>query len=259
MVYAPYGRAGVYLMQDYGRRLGLGSTPAEIRDLAATLKRLPKGHPLWPLLGNSPDFRYDAGLADALLHPRDRPYSVPQFLEFITRNGLRFGRWLRQAPYLPDCGAPRDTPHHARLTALAAAEQYAAMELFRGTMLRHSAVLYRDDLSCEGETITFEGEAWRDYVPIRLPETICVGERLPPGKAGVLINTLHTDTDLYFPINAAEKRLVDAIDGERSIAALAAAAGLSDSVRRLFLHLWQYDQIVIDASHVSRDSMPMRM
>jgi 2-polyprenyl-3-methyl-5-hydroxy-6-metoxy-1,4-benzoquinol methylase len=31
MVYASYSRAGVYLLQDYCRRLGIGTTAAEIR------------------------------------------------------------------------------------------------------------------------------------------------------------------------------------------------------------------------------------
>ncbi len=251
MVYAPYGRAGVYLLQDYAQLLGLGSTQAEIRDFAAALKFLPKGHPLWPLLRNSPDFQYDAGLADALLHPQDRPYSVPEFLAFIARCGLSFGRWLRQAPYLPDCGASHSTPHHARLVALDAAAQYAAMELYRGTMLRHSAILYRNDEAGADTAISFEGAAWQGYIPLRLPETICVDEKLPPGKAGVLINPLHTDTDIYLPITAAEKRVVEAIDGKRSIAALATIERLPESGRALFQRLWQHDQIVFDASRRS--------
>jgi SAM-dependent methyltransferase len=45
MVYAPYGRAGVYMLQDYCRRLGIGVTEPEIRDLAASLKALPPDHP----------------------------------------------------------------------------------------------------------------------------------------------------------------------------------------------------------------------
>ena len=97
------------------------------------------------LLRNSPDFANAAGLADALLHPRDRAYSVPQLFEFLDRAGLAFGRWVRQAPYLPWCGALASTPHHARLAELAAAEQYAAIELFRGTMVRHAAIAYRSE------------------------------------------------------------------------------------------------------------------
>ena len=80
MVYAPYGRAGVYMLQEYCRRLGIGWTEAEIRDLAASLKALPADHPIVPLLRTSPDFSNTAGLADALLHPRDRAYDVPQFI-----------------------------------------------------------------------------------------------------------------------------------------------------------------------------------
>ncbi len=70
MLYAPYGRAGVYMLQDYCRRLRIGWSSAEISDLAETLKALPPDHPLAPLLRNSPDFASTAGLADALLHPR---------------------------------------------------------------------------------------------------------------------------------------------------------------------------------------------
>src|SRR5271154_4036318 len=121
MVYAPYGRAGVYMLQDYCRRLGIRPTAAEIGDLAASLKALPPDHPLAPLLRTSPDFADKAGLADALLHPQDRSYSVPQLLAFLDRAGLAFGRWVRQAPYLPWCGELALTPHHSRLAELPAA------------------------------------------------------------------------------------------------------------------------------------------
>ena len=80
-------------------------------------------------------------LADALLNPRDRSYSVPQLFDFIERNGLTFERWYRQAPYLPQCGAIAATPHATRLAALSEREQYAAMELWRGTLASHSVIV----------------------------------------------------------------------------------------------------------------------
>ena len=55
----------------------------------------------------------------------------------------------------------------------------------------------------------FDGDGWLNYTPIRLPETITVQERLPPGAAAVLINQEHTDTDLYLPVDATELRLVE--------------------------------------------------
>ena len=166
MVYAPYGRAGVYLLQDYCRRLGIGTSSKEIKDLVASLKALPPDHPLIPLLRNAPDFRTEAALADALLHPQDRAYSVPQLFNFLAAAGFRFGRWVRQAAYLPQCGALASTPHQPLLTRLPAEQQYAAVELFRGSMVRHSAVAYRNDRP-NHESIDFTGDAWLGYVPIR--------------------------------------------------------------------------------------------
>ncbi len=170
MVYAPYGRAGVYLLQDYCRRLGIGNTAAEIRELAASLQALPPDHPLQPLLRNAPDFGDEAGLADALLHPQDRAYSVPQVLDFLAAADLEFGRWVRQAAYLPQCGALASSPHQPLLARLPLHEQYAAVELFRGTMVRHSVVVYRRDRP-QAHSVGFEGDAWLGYVPVRLPDT----------------------------------------------------------------------------------------
>lgn len=242
MVYAPYGRAGVYMMQAYNRLLGVEATTDEIAALSETLRSLPRGHPLRPLLETAPDFRYAAGMADALLHPQDRPYSVPEFRAFIARAGLTFDRWQRQAPYLPDCGAMRGTPHHARLAAMPSPDQHAAMELFRGTMLRHTAIVHRGDRPPQDAVL--KDDRWLDAVPLRMPGTICVEESLPPGAAGVLINRNHTDTDIYLPIGAAEARAYKAIDGERRVRDIIGAGGTAAFLRRL----WQHDQIVFDLS-----------
>ena len=248
MVYAPYGRAGVYMLQDYCRRLGVGGTAPELRDLAASIKAVPADHPLAPLLRNSPDFADRAGLADALLHPQDRSYSVPQLLDFLDRAGLAFGRWVRQAPYLPWCGALVSTPHHSRLVGLTAEAQYAAIELFRGTMVRHSVVAYRKDRPTRGTSGDFDGEAWLGYIPIRLPDTLTVRDRLPPGAAAVLINRNHTYTDLYLPIDARQERLLAAVDGERTIAEICRERDDRARARAFFQQLWRWDQVVFDTS-----------
>ncbi len=249
MVYAPYGRAGIYLIQDYARRLGIGATAGEIDGLAASLKALPPDHPLAPLLRHSPDFADKAGLADALLNPRDRPYSVPEFLEFLGRADLVFGRWVRQAPYLPWCGAIAAAPHAERLKALKPEAQFAAMELFRGAMVRHAAIAYADEAAAEAARIDFDGGAWSRYIPVRLPDTRIIREKLPLGAAAVLINRNHTFNDLYLPIDARQLALLEAIDGERNIAALAGNEANMSVCRSFFQQLWRWDQVVFDTSH----------
>jgi hypothetical protein len=235
------------------RAISVGGTATDLRDLAASLKALSPDHPIAPLLRNSPDFADRAGLADALLHSQGRSYSVPQLLDFLDRAGLAFGRWVRQAPYLPWCGALAATPHQSRLIALTAEAQYAAIEIFRGTMVRHSVVVYRKQRPVRVAPVDFDGEAWLDYTPIRLPDTLAVRDRLPPGAAAVLINRNYNYTDLYLPIDAQQRRLLDAIDGQRTSRRFA-ASGDRTFARAFFQQLWRWDQVVFDTSrgHVTR-------
>jgi SAM-dependent methyltransferase len=248
MVYAPYGRTGVYMIQEYCRRLGIGTSEQEIRDLVASLEPLPQHHPLAPLLRGSRDARDPDALADALLNPRDRAYSVPHLYDYLERNGLTLGRWYWQAPYLPQCGAIATTPHARRLAELSERERYAAMELWRGTMATHSAIAYATG-DVGGRADFADEAAWDKYVPVRLPWTQLVQERLPVGAAGVLLNRSHPFTDLILILDPEDTRLFEGIDGRRTIAEIAGEAPpRRDRARSLFQRLWWYDQVVFDAS-----------
>lgn len=245
MVYAPYGRAGVYVLQEYCRRLGIGPSTREINDLAGVVEALPQQHPLVTLLRGSRDALNTDALADALLNPRDRSYSVPQLFDFIDRNDLEFGRWYWQAPYFPNCGSIAKTPHAQRLAHLPEREQYAAMELWRGAMTCHSLIAYRNDAN----KFSFDNDCWLNYVPLRLPTTICVQERLPRGVAGVLLNRSHPFHDLILAIDAKEKSVFDRIDGRRNIAEIVTGDKSFDA-RGFFQKLWSYDQVVFDTSNI---------
>ncbi|HVP13059.1 MAG TPA: class I SAM-dependent methyltransferase, partial [Phycisphaerae bacterium] len=147
------------------------------------------------------------------------------------------------------------TPHAGRLAALPLKEQYAALELFRGTMLRHSLIAYRDHAPGDGGFPRFEGGEWLGYVPIRLPETACRRERLPAGAAAVLINQAHDYRELFLPIDTEQLRLYAAIDGTTAITGLLErvagpkeASGRYERARRFYRQLWFYDQVVFDAS-----------
>lgn len=254
MVYAPYGRAGIYMLQEFCRRLGIHAADGEVRDLVSALRGLPPGHPLENLLRSTPDFQNEAAIADALLHPHDRAYSVPQLFDLIQAAGLTFGRWVRQAPYSIHCGVIAKIPQAPRMARLSPVEQFAVIELFRGTMARHSVVAYRSDGG--PRTVSFAGAAWLDYVPIRMPDTLCVQNRLPDATA-VLINQTHTYRDLFLPIDALEKQFFDAIDGDRSIGDIVGGPLSStertptlDLVGIFFEQLWWHDQVVFDTSRL---------
>ena len=244
MVYAPYGRTGVYMFQEYCRRLGIGTSQQDINDLTAALKVVPQHHPLLSMLRGSRDGLDAGALVDALLNPRDRTYSVSQLFDFVEGNDLRFARWYWQAPYLPRCGAIATTPHAARLAALPEREQYIEMELWRGLMTNHDFVVQQRDAL----PVRFDDDRYLRYVPVRRAWTVCVQERLPPGAAGVLLNQTHLFTDLLLVIDAEEKRMYEAIDGRRSVSEIVDQANDASLARNFFEKLWWYDQAVFDTS-----------
>jgi len=251
MVYAAYGRVGIYMMQEYCRLLGVRTTDEELRDLGAVIGALSPDHPIAAVTKRAKDFRQPDALADALLHPQDRAFTVPELHAWLERCGLKFGRWFEQAPYLPQCGAIAGTPHAARLRSLPPPSQHAAVELLRGTMTKHNFIAYRDDRVSESRPIAFHGDAWRGYLPLRLPWTLCIREQLPPGVAALLINRAHPYPDLGLPISPAEARVLAAIDGKRCVDEIlrsVAGADGTDRARRFIEKLWEYDQIVLDVS-----------
>jgi SAM-dependent methyltransferase len=240
MVYARYGRAGVYLFQEYCRRLGVGTSPDELIDLVATLREIPRGHPLSRLLRETRDFADDNALADALCNPRDVAYSVPELFDLLEAAGLRFSRWQRQAPYLPDCGALSETPHADRIGEMSPREQYGLMELFRGTMTRHTVIAFDSGDSTSG-MIDFTDPAIGAWVPVPVTTAVAVGERLPEGAAAALINRAHTDIDLVLFVNGRENEVFASVDGKHSIADLGASVDLVE-------RLWRHDLVVIDST-----------
>lgn len=247
----PMGARAYICFRSTAEILGIRPSEGELRDLDVVIGMLPSGHPLSALAIRAKDFREPDALADSLLHPQDRAYTVPELHRWLESAGMVFGRWFEQAPYSPQCGIAANMPHGSRLASLPAKLQHAAVELLRGTMTTHSFIAYRDDYPDEPQPIGFAGEAWRHYIPLRLPWTICIRDRVPPGFATVLINRAHTHADLALPIDAAEERFYLAIDGSRSngeICRDVAEAGDEEQARKLFQRLWENDQIVFDAT-----------
>jgi SAM-dependent methyltransferase len=251
MVYATYGRLGIYMIQEYCHLLGIGTSERDLRELGAALGSLPGDHPISDVLRRAKDFLRPASMADALLHPQDRSYTVPELYAWLERCGLCFGRWIEQAPYLPQCGSVARSPHAARLAALPERAQHAATELFRGTMTRHRFIAYGSEMVARDQCIRFTGEQWLDYVPLRLPWTRCVRDQVPAGSIAVIWNPACGYPDLMMPINSAEDRLLAQIDGQRTLGEIVDRCEPSQSATRVlqfFERLWQYDQIVFDVS-----------
>lgn len=245
MVYAPYGRTGVYMIREYCERLGIGASQRDVNDLTTVLRALPQHHPLISMFRGAREGLDASALVDALLNPRDRTYSVPQIYEYCEGNGLQFGRWYWQAPYSPRCGAVSETPHAPLLRALPEREQYIEMELWRGLITNHDFVAYGSKANSDAAQVSLAGERYLNYVPIRRAWTTCIQERLPAGAAGVLVNQTHLFNDLFIFIDEYEKQMYEAIDGRRTLGEIAKE---TQHARAFFDKLWWHDQVVFDTS-----------
>jgi len=131
MVYAPYGRSGVYPLQEAFGALFEGLNPKDRLKAARKLMQgLPEGHPFNcnPNLGDHKDS--DAGFYDLLLHSQDRAFSVTELSETLTGAGFELSGFTMPALY----DLARLTSVPGGLSDIAA---MAVAEKLRGTIKTH--------------------------------------------------------------------------------------------------------------------------
>ncbi|MEM1314989.1 MAG: class I SAM-dependent methyltransferase [Pseudomonadota bacterium] len=138
MVYAPYGRTGVYPLQEAFRALFAEDAPAEkVRLARAALGALPETN--WfaanRLLTDHEES--DAGLHDLLLHDRDRPYTVGELTGSLEAAGLALVSFVEPARYDPARLLPDAPEFKARLKPLSQAERWALGERLAGDLRVH--------------------------------------------------------------------------------------------------------------------------
>ena len=136
MVYAPFGRSGVYPLQEAFGTVLAGSAPDRLRRAKAIFDRIPDGHPFKRNTQLSDHRASDAGFYDLLLHSQDRPYRIGELLAVLDRAGLVMTGTPQAHLYDP-------TPILGDAKLFAGLDPVARMDLaeaLRGTIRTH--VLY---------------------------------------------------------------------------------------------------------------------
>ena len=217
MVYAPYGRSGVYPLQEAFGALFAGLAPeARLARAKELLKALPEGHPFKgnPNLGDHHDS--DAGFYDLLLHSQDRAFDVPDLLEVMEQTGWRLSGFTMPALY--DLGRITEVPEGMNLS-----EQMAVAEKLRGTIKTHVgyAVAKDSDLGiASGKTRTLVPHL-KGVQAGALAQAVALGKHPKLSFAGV-------EARLDLPKEAAP--VIAAIDGRRSLKEIAEGTGM-DPIR----------------------------
>ena len=146
MVYGYYPRFGVYMMQEVFRVLDLEQDEVGIEIVKRGIKDVPAWHHVRRYFAIAPDLGYDFGLVDTFLHQLDRPFTVPQILEFAGRNNLKFQSWLDNRDY--SISASIMDPQNLlrqRVETLAPAEQWRLVELIAQSLGTHRFLLCHPD------------------------------------------------------------------------------------------------------------------
>jgi SAM-dependent methyltransferase len=218
MVYARYGRAGIYMMQELFRdRLGVPLTRDGLQRIQHALTLLPDQHPLRMV---HPQLRRPIALeeiADMVMHPRDRAYTTDDVRQLVDEAGLVFHRWLAQAPYSPKV-SPLGGARLAHLDRLDAWGQAAAMELFSGVLIKHEFVVAPPGRPRPADL--FEGERLWRAMPQRSPYL----EVTPADGTVTLTHSRHQVPFRMVFKGTVELSLIKRMDGAADVAAIVSAA-----------------------------------
>lgn len=246
MVYGRYGRAPVYMMQDLFRTLGMTSqTDEDLMLVKETIRLLPKEHPLHIYASRSTDMKFDAGLVDLFLHQQDRPYSVPEVMEFVHDSGLAFQGWVEPMYYNPDASIPENHPLYRRLEELSDPDRWAAMELFAGFHSRHDFCVCRTDRPLDSYYIDFvHPEFPNRAIPIMPTSSLTPAAG---GKPAIVTGVRVPPLTLPPPLVA----IFQQIDGVRTIAECLAAAPLNVPPEALRQHGIRFFRTLSRTGHIA--------
>jgi SAM-dependent methyltransferase len=134
MVYAPYGRTGVYPLQAALATITAGLPPeARVVRAREVLAALPPTN-WFSRNEHVGDHKVsDAGLYDLLLHARDTPFAADQVMEATERAGLSFAGFIQPARYAPETWLGGAAP-----AELSAAQRAALAEQLAGGIKTHA-------------------------------------------------------------------------------------------------------------------------
>ena len=237
MVYGSYPRAGVYMLQEAFRLLGLRQDRAGAEMVQHTVNVVPPWHNIRSY--RAPDLGYAAGLVDTFLHGRDRAYTVAQVLQLVVECGLRFQGWLDNLDYTISAyvADPQDALRRA-VEALPTVDHWRVAELVGQGIARHFFLVCHPDRPEGDVVLDFTGNGWLDYVPeLRRPIQILSRQHFPSTGDPPTSSTLIQRSFQSVEIDGLPAAALALVDGRRTVREILAADALSrwEAAQRLAL------------------------
>ncbi|WP_147127435.1 class I SAM-dependent methyltransferase [Shimia ponticola] len=212
MVYAPYGRSGVYPLQEAFSSLAPDASPEERLKLAkAVLPTLPEHHPFRRngLVGDH--MQSDAGLYDLLLHQQDMPFTIDAWVHALEEAGFAHPSMI--TPGLYDLSMITPVPEDMdQVMAMAVAEK------LRGVIRKHVGYA-----TLKGQERAPAGPLTLSEVPHISGNAKDMAKAISKG-ATLKFNAQGVGFNLKVPQSAAA--IIGRVDGRRSLSEIATSAKL---------------------------------
>ncbi|HSA90624.1 MAG TPA: class I SAM-dependent methyltransferase [Burkholderiales bacterium] len=236
MLYGKYGRAGIYMMQELFRILGLQQSPQDVATVKAVLAALPADHPVRRRPGPD-DLGFDAGIVDTFLHPIDRGFSVRDCLDLVEGAGLVLQGWLNRYGYDPASRIPQPELR-ARIASLPERAGWEALELIDARIASHNFYACRRDRDPAQYRIDFAGTGFMDMVAVPRP-----GWARSAAGSGL---RLQSADGAALQLRERRAAVAALVDGRRTVRACFVEAGstfespqfVASFCRELFRELW---------------------
>lgn len=218
MVYAKYGRTGVYQMQEMMRLIngGTKSSVEKLDNCKVMLENLPTTN--WFRRGADlfNDVKMgDAGIYDLLLHSHDRAYSIPELYDFVESADLKLAAFRGVNFCEPDLYI-NDRIMLEKLSKLSLKEQYAIGELLAGHVKKHLIYLSRNPAPAPSHTDV-------DLIPslpISTPSNIYSGLHELAKKEGNTFTVTAESMQIKVPKHPQMAAVFKFMDGKRSLRAI---------------------------------------
>lgn len=212
MVYAPYGRSGVYPLQDAFRSLFRGLPPeAQLKKAKEVFNSLPDSHPFKRNLHLVDHNASDAGFYDLLCHSQDRPFTIRELADTLAKSGLKLAGTPQAALY--DLTRFVDPPEGADpLTRMEIAEK------LDGTIKTHVVYAHHS-----GHEISKAGTSDTAVPHLKGMSAQALAQKV--ARDGEITVTLN---GVKHPCKIAKSsaKALSGIDGRRSLAAIRQGCGL---------------------------------
>ncbi|MDA8747345.1 class I SAM-dependent methyltransferase [Litoreibacter sp.] len=213
MVYAPYGRAGVYpLQQAFTSLLKDLPVKAQLKRAKQIFAALPEGHPFKRNPHLVDHNASDAGFYDLLLHSQDQPFAIDTLCDSLQRAGLRFAGTPQAALY--DLSRFSDVPD-----GMSSVQQMALAERLDGTIKAH--VIYAQVADREDSIAT--GTSTKDVPHLKGMTAQALAQKIT--RDGKITVTLNGEKH-HVSLAKQAAKVIAGIDGRRDLEMIRQASGL---------------------------------